>query len=150
MSNRVYHFLAFCLGFLLLFHGVDKLFNGIDFLDKMLLSSLPFSEYTAPCNPCLSFGMGFMKEVVIVPNNPYLEYLPYVVYTGEVIAPLFLIFLRYIKIASIVIVLYMLLTIFVLYQDKFLELGANGAWSIEVPMLYLIIAVALILKRKER
>ncbi|MCK5855302.1 MAG: hypothetical protein KAG56_08770 [Sulfurovaceae bacterium] len=76
MSNKVFHFLAFSLGVLLLFHGIDKLFNSVDFIEKMLISNLPFSEYTAPCNPCISFGMGFMKTMVVSPTNPYVEYIP--------------------------------------------------------------------------
>ena len=108
------------LGVLVLFHGVHKVLNGVDFITPLLESY----------------------------NIPYAEYLAYGVYIGEVIAPLLLISGYYIRVAGGVIVLNMLVAIFLVHQNEIFTLTEHGSWSLEIPMLYLIIGLALLLSKE--
>ena len=117
MNNKILRFLAFGLGVLLLFHGVDKILNGTDFIEKLLV------------------GL----------NVPYAKYVTYGVFVGEVVAPLFLIFGQYIRMSAAIIAVNMLAVIFLAHREHIIALGEHGAWSIEVPMLYLVMATTLAL-----
>jgi len=108
------------LGVLMLFHGVHKILNGVDFITPLL-------------------------EVYSI---PYAEYLAYGVYIGEVIAPLLLISGYYIRVAGGVIVLNMLVAIFLVHQNEIFTLTEHGSWSLEIPMLYLVIGLALLLSKE--
>ena len=108
------------LGVLMLFHGVDKILNGVDFITPLL------EAYSIP----------------------YAEYLAYGVYIGEVIAPLLLISGYYIRVAGGVIVLNMLVAIFLVHQNEIFTLTEHGSWSLEIPMLYLVIGLALLLSKE--
>ncbi|RUM67660.1 MAG: GntR family transcriptional regulator [Sulfurovum sp.] len=122
MNNRALRFLSFGLGALLLFHGIDKVMNGTEFIEKMLV------------------GL----------KVPYSEYVQYGVYIGEVLAPLLLIFGQYIRISGAIIAFDMLVAIFLVHQNTLFTLGEHGAWSIELPMLYLVAGVTLALWDREK
>ena len=115
MNSNAIRILGFSLGFLLLFHGIDKLSNGIGFIEEMLK------------------GVGL----------PYAKYLSYTVFIGEVIAPVLLIINRYIKIAGGVIAFNMLATIFLAHKDTIFTLSEHGGWSIELQLLYFIAGLTL-------
>ena len=117
MDVKAFRFLSFGLGFLLLFHGMDKVLHGTEFIEKMLL------------------GL----------NIPYSKYVSYGVYIGEIVAPLLLIFGQHIRLSALIIAFNMLVAILLVHQKDFLTLGEHGAWSVEVPMLYLLGAVTLVL-----
>ncbi len=114
-TDQPLRILAIGVGVLLLFYGVDKILHGIDFIVILL------------------------KEHHI----PFPEYLAYAVYLGEVLAPLMLITGRYVPIAGALIVLDMLAAIFLVHSDNLFGIVENGAWSIEIPMLYLLIGAVL-------
>ncbi len=122
MNSRALRFLSFGLGILLLFHGVDKIMHGTAFIEKVLLAH----------------------------KIPYSQYVQYGVYIGEVLAPLFLILGKYVRVAGAVIAVNMLVAIFLVHQNALFTLGEHGAWGIEVPILYLIMAVSLLLWEKEK
>jgi putative oxidoreductase len=122
MNNRALRFLSFGLGVLLLFHGIDKVMHGTAFIEKMLVAS----------------------------KVPYYEYVQYGVYIGEVIAPLLLIFGQYMRISGAIVAFNMLVAIFLVHQNTLFSLGEHGAWSIEVPMLYLIGGLTLALWNREK
>ncbi len=117
MNNKAIRILAFFLGFLLLFHGVDKVMNGIDFIEKMLTEA----------------------------NIPYAKYLMYGVFIGEVLAPLLLIIGKYVKIAGGIIAINMLAAIFLAHKDAIFKLSEHGGWSIELQVLYLVAGLVLFL-----
>ena len=108
------------LGVLMLFHGVHKILNGVDFIIPLL------EAYSIP----------------------YAEYLSYGVYIGEIIAPLLLISGYYIRVAGAIIVFNMLVAIFLVHQEEIFTLTEHGSWSIEIPMLYLIMGLALFLSKE--
>lgn len=122
MNNNALRFLSFGLGALLLFHGIDKVMHGVDYIEKMLVAL----------------------------KVPYSQYIKYSVYIGEVIAPLLLIFGKYIRISGAIIAFNMLVAIYLVQKDIIFSLGEHGAWSIELPMLYLIGGLTLALWEKDR
>jgi len=122
MNSRALRFLSFGLGLLLLFHGIDKVMNGTAFIEKMLLAQ----------------------------KIPYSQYIQYGVYIGEVVAPLFLILGKFMRISGAVIAINMVVAIFLVHQKALFTLGEHGAWSIEVPMLYLIMALSVAMWQKEK
>ena len=145
MGNLALRFLSISLGILLLFHGMHKLLYGTEHIQKMIIDTYSPSSQFGFCGFCMS---EFVQRTV--PTDfyaPNLKYITYAVYLGEVVAPLFLIFGKYIRVVSTIVALNMVAVIFFAYQDSLLMLKENGAWAIETPMLYLVIAIALILSK---
>jgi len=122
MNNRALRFLSFGLGVLLLFHGMDKVMHGTEFIEKMLV------------------GL----------KVPYSEYVQYGVYIGEVVAPILLIFGQYMRVSGAIVAFNMLVAIFLVNKNTLFTLGEHGAWSIELPMLYLVAGVTLALWNIEK
>ena len=119
-GDRALNFLAFALGALLLFHGIDKVVDGIVGIEKLLV------EFKVP----------------------YAHYVSYGVYLGEVVAPLFLILGIFIRSAAVVVIVNMIVAIILVHREVIFTLGEYGEWSIETPMLYLVMAISLALWEK--
>jgi len=152
-SRRV---LAFGLGSLLLIRGIYILIYGTGFVEEVFKDiHIPFTEYKA-CSPCISsmmIGSDFMGNMFLGTSptktyNEYLVYISYGIYIGEVITPIFLIFGKYIRIAAMIIAVDILLAMILLYRDNIFSLHANGGWSVELPLLYFMIAVTLVFSKK--
>ncbi len=107
--------LRFMLGGMMLFHGIDKALHGI----------------------------GFIKGLVKGQGLP--EVLAYGVYAGEILAPLFLILGWKSRFWAGVMVVNMAVAIYLTQFKGLLTLGAHGAWAMEVPMFYLLSALAVML-----
>jgi putative oxidoreductase len=101
------------LGGLMLFHGIYKVFHGIDFI----------------------------KGLVTAQGLP--EVLAYAVYVGEILAPLLLILGWKSRIWAGVIAFNMVVAIYLTQMSVFVKLGGHGAWALEVPMFYLLSALAV-------
>ncbi len=102
------------LGGMLLFHGVDKVLHGIDFIKGFIQ------------------GQGLP------------EILAYGVYVGEIVAPLFLILGWKSRIWASIIAANMAVAIYLTQMGAFLTLGTHGAWALEVPMFYFVVALAIV------
>ena len=102
------------LGGMMLFHGIDKALHGIDFIKGLVK------------------GQG-------VP-----EFLAYGVYAGEILAPLFLILGWKSRFWAGVVLVNMMVAIYLTHFKGLLTLGAHGAWGMEVPMFYLLSALAIV------
>lgn len=103
------------LGILMLFHGVDKIINGINGVKHLTASAgLP-------------------------------EFLAYGVYIGEVVVPIFIILGLYARVASVVLALNMLMAIFLAHGDSLFALGKHGAPAIELPLFYLVLSISVFL-----
>ncbi len=102
------------LGSMMLFHGIEKALHGI----------------------------GFIKGLVHTQGVP--DMLAYGVYVGEILAPIFLILGWKSRIWAGVIALNMFVAIYLTQMGAFLKLGGHGAWAVEVPMFYLLTALALV------
>ncbi|GEO05115.1 GntR family transcriptional regulator [Adhaeribacter aerolatus] len=94
-------------------HGISKLINGIGWLVGML------------------DGKGLPGV------------LAYGVYVGEVIAPILLLIGFRTRIAAIIIVINMLVAIFTAHAAEITTMGQSGGWAIELPMMFLLGALAL-------
>lgn len=101
------------LGIMMLFHGVDKIRNGI----------------------------GGVKHLVTKAGLP--EFLAYGVYVGELLMPLFIILGLYARVASVVLGFTMVFAIFLAYGAALFALTKHGAPAMELPFLYLVMSIAV-------
>ena len=102
------------MGGMMLFHGIDKALHGIAFI-KGVLKSQQLPEVFA-----------------------------YGVYIGEIFAPLFLIIGWQSRFWGGVLAFNMLAAIYLTKGNVLFSLGEHGAWALELPMLYLTGALAIV------
>lgn len=104
------------LSLMLLFHGVSKLIGGVAFITGML-------EKTGLPG---AFG--------------------YLVYVGEVIAPLLILFGLYTRVAALVVAINMVVALLLVHTGEFFSLNQTGGWALELQGMYLggALAVALL------
>jgi putative oxidoreductase len=103
------------LALLLLFHGVSKLMGGVGFITGML------TKMGLPA----SFG--------------------YLVYIGEVIAPLFILVGVFTRPAALVVVINMIVALLLVHTSQFFTLNETGGWALELQGMYLAAAVVVAL-----
>jgi putative oxidoreductase len=106
--------LRIMIGGLMLFHGFDKVVHGI----------------------------GFIEGVLKAQGLPH--YLAFGVYVGEILAPLFILIGWRSRWWAGVIVFNMVTAIYLVHAKSLFTLGAHGSWSIEIPMMFLLGALAII------
>lgn len=106
--------LRLMVGGMMLFHGIDKALHGI----------------------------AYIKGLVTAQGLP--EVLAYGVYVGEILAPIFLIIGWKSRVWAGVMVFSMSVAIYLTQLGSFLSLGAHGAWAVELPMFYLLSALAIV------
>lgn len=107
--------LRLTLGLLLLFHGWAKITGGVDFITGLLQS------------------------------NGLPGFLAYLVYLGEVIAPLFVIAGAYSRVASYIIIGNMAVAILLVHMGEIFTLNGVGGWALELQAFYIMTAVAIII-----
>lgn len=105
--------LRVALGILILLHGVAKLSSGVGFVGSMLASH----------------------------NLP--SALAYLVYVGEIVAPVLLIVGVYTRPAAWIVVINMLFAIGLVHMKELGALGKNGGWALELQGMFLFAAVAV-------
>ncbi len=98
---------------MMLFHGFDKVINGIDGIKQLTVSA------------------GF------------LEFLAYSVFIGEVVVPIFILLGAYARAASLVLAFNMAVAIFLAYGNSLFSLGKHGAPVFELPFLYLVMSILI-------
>lgn len=103
------------LASLLLFHGVAKLSGGVGFIAGMLDK--------AGLPPALA----------------------YLVYVGEVVAPLLILAGIYTRAAALVVAINMVVALLLVHGPEFLTLNNTGGWALELQGMYLGTALALAL-----
>ncbi|MVW63650.1 DoxX family membrane protein [Massilia sp. NEAU-DD11] len=103
------------LAVLILFHGVSKLIGGVGFIGGMLAKA----------------GL---------PGA-----LAYLVYIGEVIAPLLILFGVFTRAAALVVVVNMIVALLLVHTSQFFTLSDTGGWALELQGMYLGVAVAIAL-----
>ena len=101
------------VGIMILFHGFDKVINGIDGIKQLTVSA------------------GF------------LEFLAYSVFIGEVIVPIFILLGAYARAASLVLAFNMAVAIFLAHGNAMFLLGKHGAPVFELPFLYLVMSILI-------
>lgn len=107
--------LRLTLGVLILLHGINKLLNGVD-----------------PVAGALA-GAGLPES------------LAYLVYIGEVVAPLMLIFGLWARISAALIAANMVVAFLLVHTGELLQLNQHGGWALELQGMYLFSAIALAL-----
>jgi putative oxidoreductase len=71
--------------------------------------------------------------------------LGYLVYVGEVVAPVLLILGLWTRPAALIVVINMVVAILLVHTHQFLTVSASGGWSLELQGMYLITALAITL-----
>lgn len=105
--------LRLTVGVMMLFHGLDKIINGI----------------------------AGIKHLTVSAGLP--EFLAYGVYIGEVVVPILILLGVYARVASLVLALNMCFAIFLVYGSSLFKLGEHGAPSFELPFLYLVLSLMI-------
>lgn len=103
------------LGLLILFHGVSKILHGVGPITGMVA------------------GHGLPPAA------------GYLVYVGEVVAPLMLVFGIWTRLAALVVVINMVVAVLLVHVSQFFTLGNAGGWALELQAMYLMTALAIVL-----
>jgi putative oxidoreductase len=103
------------LGLLILFHGISKITGGIGFVSGALAKA------------------GVPAE------------LGYLVYIGEVVAPLLLIFGIWTRAAAAVVAINMVVALLLAHGSQFFTMAKTGGYALELQAMYLFTAIALVL-----
>jgi putative oxidoreductase len=103
------------LGALLLFHGVAKIHRGIEGIVDRV------------------GGAG-------LPSS-----LAYLVYVGEVVAPVLLIVGLWSRAAAVIVAVNMIVAVWLAHPSQLWELGRGGGWALELQAFYFFSAVAIML-----
>jgi len=107
--------LRVALALILLFHGVAKLTGGIGFVGDML------AKAGAPA------------------------VLGYLVYVGEVVAPLMILAGVYTRLAALVVAINMIVAVLLVHTSQFFTLNDQGGWALELQAMFFAGAVAVAL-----
>ena len=107
--------LRLTLGVLMLLHGVGKVTGGIDFI----LGAVADAGLPA------AFG--------------------YLVYVGEVVAPLLLILGAWTRVTALVIVINMVVAVAMVHGAQLVTLSPSGGWALELQGFYIAMALAIAL-----
>ena len=103
------------LAVLLLFHGVSKLIGGVGFITGMLEN------------------MGLPAAI------------GYLVYVGEVIAPLLILFGVWTRLAALIVAGNMVVAVVLVHTKEFFTMSQTGGWALELQGMYFFAAIALAL-----
>jgi putative oxidoreductase len=103
------------LAVLLLFHGISKLHGGIGFITGLL-------------------------DKVGLPHA-----FGYLVYVGEVVAPLLMLVGLFTRAAALVVIGNMIVALLLVHTSQFFTINETGGWALELQGMYLGAAVAVAL-----
>lgn len=103
------------LAILILFHGISKMISGPGFV------------------------VGLVHSAGLPPQVAYL------VYVGEVLAPLIILFGVWTRVGALIIVINMLFAFALVHSKQILTLSDTGGWGLELQGFYLFSAVAILL-----
>lgn len=107
--------LRLALGIMILLHGIAKISTGVS-------------------------GVGGMLASHGLPSA-----LAYLVYVGEIVAPVLVIIGFYTRPAAWIIAINMVVAIWLVHMKDLLVLGKNGGWALELQGMFLFAAVAVAL-----
>ncbi|SDC99106.1 putative oxidoreductase [Cupriavidus sp. YR651] len=107
--------LRIALGALILVHGISKLMTG----------------------------PGFIVQVVTKAGLP--ESVAYLVYIGEIVAPILLIIGLWTRLAGLIIAINMIVALALVHASQFGDMAPTGGWALELQGMYLAGALAVAL-----
>ena len=88
-------------------------------------------------------GPGFILDMVEKAGLP--DPFGYLVYVGEVLAPILVIVGLWTRVAAVVIAINMIVAVLLVHTGQLLELSPEGGWALELQGLYLAVPVAIAL-----
>jgi len=88
-------------------------------------------------------GPGFILDVVEKAGLP--DPFGYLVYVGEVLAPLLVVIGLWTRAAALVITINMVVAILLVHTGQLLQLSPEGGWALELQGLYLTVPIAIAL-----
>ena len=91
----------------------------------------------------LSGGIGFVGDMLVKAGAP--AALGYLVYVGEVIAPLMILAGVFTRPAALVVAINMIVAVLLVHASQFFTLNQTGGWALELQGMYLIAALAVAL-----
>lgn len=103
------------LALLILFHGIAKVVGGVGFISGVL------AKFGLPA------ALGYM------------------VYVGEVIAPLLILFGVLTRAAALVVAINMIVAVMLVHTAEFFTMAKTGGWALELQGMYFIAAIAVAL-----
>jgi putative oxidoreductase len=115
MSDIAKLLLRLTLGLLILLHGISKIRGG----------------------------PGFVLDVVEKAGLP--EPFGYLVYVGEVLAPLLVVLGLWTRAAALVIAINTIVAILLVHTGQLLQMSPEGGWALELQGLYLVVPIAIAL-----
>jgi putative oxidoreductase len=89
----------------------------------------------------LGSGPGYIVDLVSKTGLP--GGLGYLVYVGEIVAPLLLIAGLWTRAAALVVAINMVDAILLVHTSQFFTLGKSGGWALELQGMFLLVAVAV-------
>ncbi|ALM82568.1 DoxX family protein [Bordetella sp. N] len=107
--------LRLVLGILILLHGISKMTHGV----------------------------GFIVNLVHEHNLP--SFVAYLVYIGEVIAPILVIVGLFARLGGLIIAINMLFAFFLVHANQLFSINGQGGWQLELQGMYLAAALAVAL-----
>jgi putative oxidoreductase len=88
-------------------------------------------------------GPGFILDIVDKAGLP--EPFGYLVYVGEVIAPILVIIGLWTRLAALVIAVNMVVAIVLVHLPQFFTLADTGGWALELQGLYVVVGICVAL-----
>src|SRR5690349_12355252 len=88
-------------------------------------------------------GPGFILDIVDKAGLP--EPFGYLVYVGEVVAPILVIIGLFTRAAALVIAINMIVAVLLVHRGELFSLNESGGWALELQGLYLVVAIAVAL-----
>jgi putative oxidoreductase len=91
----------------------------------------------------LKGGPGFVLDVVSKAGLP--SVIAYLVYIGEVIAPLLLIIGLFTRLAALIVAVNMIFAVSLVHTGQIFTMSQSGGWALELQGMYLIAAIVVAL-----
>lgn len=88
-------------------------------------------------------GPGFILDVVDKAGLP--DPFGYLVYVGEVVAPLLVVIGLWTRVAALVIAINMVFAILLVHTGQLMQLSPEGGWALELQAMYLTVPIAIAL-----
>ena len=88
-------------------------------------------------------GPGFILDMVEKAGLP--DPFGYLVYVGEVLAPILVIVGLWTRVAAVVIAINMIVAVLLVHTGQLLQLAPEGGWALELQGLYLAVPIAIAL-----
>ena len=91
----------------------------------------------------LHHGIGFIADMLAKAGLP--AALGYLVYVGEVIAPLMILFGVWTRAAALIVAGNMIVAVLLVHTKEFFTMSQSGGWALELQGMYFFAAIALAL-----